>query len=303
MPPGLGLGLGLHLGSAQGGVGEVYINPDIPAVANIVRAWSLRRLIPAYALLPAVLIERTDDGGVGVPDSPNTPINFEPSGRVTVPAGADAWICSIFDQVSGSSPLFTTIFNNCPQIYNTGVQHIAPLYIGSDLLATGAAGVVDSAVSTAVSDVASGWTFSFWIKLVNVDGAIVPFTFGSVGGGNNSLRFGGVSNGKHDVLWVINSSTLGYMLPTGSGITTNAWHNIAIKGYMDGTTAKKAAYVNGSLIAATVSELGAPVDAQNPLSVSAGFKTMSTNDIVFYSKALSDAEVTALYNATKGYYE
>jgi len=114
MSLGLGLGLGLGLSRARGG-GETYTDIELPLIANIIRAWSTRRLIPDYKDGVAIMADRTDPIG-DIPDD-GFPVNFRPDGTILIPAGDDARAYELHEQHGiAESKLINPVFANCPQV-------------------------------------------------------------------------------------------------------------------------------------------------------------------------------------------
>ena len=282
----MNLGLGLRLG--QSGGRAKYTDIAIPALANAVRCWSIRRNIPAYKNGNAVRIIRTDGGS-------ETDVKFSPNGLLSI-SGADAFVNALYEQNGNvGSALVQSTFANCPSIYVSnellkGTQHDA-----SDVLtmANPDAGIDEITNPTAVTN--NGFTLSLWGRRSGglIDGLMYRRS---------------VTSGLLDIL--TNGSTLTYRYKSSDNQTisgffvNNTWTMVTLvaKG-ADGTANGVKIYKNGNIAGQIQTPVTNTLATTNlTLQSSSTGATHRVNDVLMYNKNLSDAEVLALYNAQAPYY-
>lgn len=281
--------------SLQGG--EAYINPILPQSDHIVRAWSLRRLIPEYLNGTAVMADRTDPIG-GIPDD-GFAVNFKNNGEIIVPAGLSARAYEIHDQKCASDcKLIQGIYAACPEVFSQteGTRKALRFTKNQTLQMAG----TDAALETALSGVAgNGVTISLWVRSSVLEGVCHYVNRRSAGAGY--LRIYRAAKTIRIVYRDGNFSNIG-------NISANTWYHVVI-------AAKGADKSNGLryyLNAVTAGAIAIPavvtVPGTNLLQIGNIPGESSTtgidqvNDLVFWDRELSAPEVLALFNAQAPYY-
>ena len=284
-----GLGLGLGLGS-RGGGGTAYINPDIPAIDNVVRCWSLRRNIADYALGNALKEIRSEGGS-------NPDVPFQKNGQISITGAGDAYANLIYSQVGESVPNPTnSTFNLCPKVYD-GSSVLKGLLCNGDYLV---APSDDAALDTAMA-IGASFTHSVWLK-TSYSSASALWACGRLNGtvvmGWNRI---GIANGKFRAAC---RSTAG--IDSVDNFADGAWHHVlyTCAGAQGATNGLKL-YVDGELqngIDVPVPGAGNAtyVIGANPVGGSAWQGEI--NDIIIYDIALSPEQIATLYNEQKAYY-
>ena len=280
-----GIGINLRVGNRQGG--NSYKN-YVPAglVTNLVRAWSTRRELAAYKTGKAIR-SLTSNGGT------ETDNNLLKNGSISL-SGVTAYANTIYEQIAGldASKVLQAVFANCPKIHDgtTGTQ-IAPSFDGGDYLAMGSA---DSGLESLLTS--SEWSYTVWAKCLQTgSNPKVIFHRQSIGAGYLVCSF---TNGKIQSY----NKSLSPINSTGNFNDGN-WHFIAVtckgttnghKLYVDAGTPDAA---NVGTVAGGTSLVSIGAKADGTLQI-----TGSINDLVFWNKELSAAEITSIYNTQKVYY-
>ncbi len=278
-----GMGLGLGLGS-RGVGGDQYVNPAIPALANVVRCWSTRRNIPAYLNSEALKEVRTSGGA-----TPSA--MFMNDGTILLTGAGAAYVAQLNSQI-GSHAVSQETFESCPQIYD-GTNMLTGMVFNNDALRNTAD---DAELRTCF---ANNFSMTAWLKFASPieTVTIIWQCLIESGTGNGFFRIGIINGVIRGYVGLTN-----YLDSTGAALSNNVWHlaavtydgaNIAI--YTDNGESRGSAAKARAGVAAGFIDIG-----QN--NAGTGRFAGSINDIMLYSKALSQAEVQALYAAQKGYY-
>jgi len=291
---GMGLRPGLGLGSAQG---VPYTDIILPQSANIIRAWSLRRLIPEYANGIAVMADRDDDDPAGLPDDDGFAVNFQNNGEIIIPAGLDAGAYELHDQRCGSDCKLTqNIFAKCPEVFSQTEGTRKALRFTKDQFLQMAN--IDTILDTALTNIAIGHSVSLWCRFSTVVGNAYILNRRSVNAG--WLRFIRIGT---DIRMLHRNSvmTTGTIL---SGASANTWYHIVLtaKG-ANGENGLKT-YVNAATPITqdikTVSGASVPMSIGEPTSTNTGITEI--NDLVFWNRELSAGDVLSLFNVQSTYY-
>lgn len=289
-----GLGLRLGLGSRQARPRTTIV---MPQPANIVRAWSLRRLVPEYKNGIAVMADRTDPIG-GIPDD-GFAVNFKNNGEIIVPAGLSARAYEIHDQKCASAcKLGQEIYAACPEVFSQteGTRKALRFTKNQTLQMAG----TDAALETALSGVAgNGVTISLWVRSSVLDGACYYVNRRS--GGAGFLRIYRAGNMIRIVYRDGNFSNIG-------NISANTWYHVVIAAKGADTSNGLRYYLNAvtagaiaipaipAIPATTLLQIGNIPGTSNSTGID------QVNDLVFWDRELSAPEVLALFNAQAPYY-
>lgn len=284
MRPGLGNGLG-----AGGGV-PGYANVTMPQPANIIRAWSLRRIVPAIKEGAACKIDRIDPLTSG-----SETLYFNRKGLITTPAGLSAYAFELYEQTgTATSKLEQATFAACPKIYDaTGGQYLGMYFDGGDKLSMGAA---DSAIEAAAAS--NEISYNIWLK--------------SSSNGSNQGIMSRSSNTSGSMTLVMNAGKLrSYMrsnlsLETSLTYNDDKWHMATVtrKGNTQEVNGHKL-YVDGVKVAEE--DVRAIVALSLLFTIGdraiGGFPfTGSSNDLCIWNKELTSAQISAMYTALSPYY-
>ncbi|MCX6793055.1 MAG: prepilin-type N-terminal cleavage/methylation domain-containing protein [Candidatus Falkowbacteria bacterium] len=178
--------------------------------------------------------------------------------------------------------------------YGTG-SHYAPGKVGS--YAGSFNGVDDYAYYFPAILTSNEITLSCWI---NVTGDIGGYYTYAVGYGGVGIQIFSHYYGSGDPIAGTFYTSGGYVQTSWTQFTKNSWHFVAITYSYNGSTASAKFYYDGAL---TGSGTG-----PNPGTVNPGTGSMATANSIYpgliddarmYNRALSAAEILALYNATK----
>lgn len=290
----LGLGLGLGFGSSVGD--SQAVNPTLPQSANILKAYSLRRLVAAFGNGKAGMIDRISPITSGWEEA-----YFNDSGTITVAAGIAAKMYEIYNH-AGSGALGSTVFETSPQIFNGISVNKGLSFIAGDLLTKTEP---DTALNNALRDF--GGTISLWIKTSYTTANTYAFSI-STPDNKSSIRLrnstGNVECNVSSIACTIANDPLN---PTLNG----QWHMITVtfSEIVAGQRSVKA-YFDGKLKTTTAPTLiGTTVG--DYISIG-GFSSTGTyegiiNDVMIYKgqltgSALGDGEIGQLYSALLPYY-
>lgn len=277
-----GIGLG-------GGVGASYINPDIPAVANIVRAWSLRRNVPEYLLGNSIRADRPS-APVG---SPGLLGAFNTAGVIDFPAGADANAYELYDQKGEAGAALVVAdgnLANAPLAYSSGAMLKGLYFSNGKILQMAAA---DETLETALADIATGFTVSFWLRTSSVTDTTDIIVRRSASIGYLDFR--------------ITASAIYVRLREQSfrssgAITANTWVNVCMTVKKSGAYDKRLVYVNAGTpserVVADVSTVGV-----SALAMQSNSANIELNDLIVWNRELSADEVATLFEEQRDYYE
>lgn len=283
MRQGLGMGLG-------GGSGFSNRTVVMPQVANIVRAWSIRRLVPAIRKGLAVKIDRADPLTSGAES-----IYFNRLGTVSIPTGLSAYAFELYEQMGTAASVLTqSTFAGCPKIYDaTGGQYLGLYFDGGDKLSMGAP---DKAIETAAAS--NEISYNVWFKS------------GSAGS-NQGIMFRSSTPSGYLALALNAGKLRSYMrsnLPLETSLTYNddVWHMATVTRKGDTGEAKgHKLYVDGVKVA----EENVKAIVGLSLLFTIGDReigsfalTGSVNDISIWNKELTPDEIAAMFVAQSAYY-
>ena len=282
----MNLGLGLRLG--QSGGRAKYTDIAIPALANAVRCWSIRRNIPTYKNGNAVRIIRTDGGS-------ETDVKFSPNGLLSI-SGADAFVNALYEQNGNvGSALVQSTFANCPAIYQSNVLLKGLRVDNTDSLIMAVADTGLEAITNATAVADNGFSCSFWIKL-------------STTAGGYSLLQRRTASGL--LYFLVASDKFGFFYKSSSfqnmGSADTNWNHIVLtaKG-ADGTANGLKGYRNGNttpVLNATMPNVSTGSYLNLGIRSAPTGQNYEINDLIMFNKDLSAAEMLALYNAQAPYY-
>lgn len=287
-----GLGLGIGAGS---GFPPPLPAPAIPQAANIVRVWSLRRLVPEYANGIAVMADRTDP--IAGSPSDGFAVNFQNNGEIIVPAGLSARAYEIHDQKCASAcKLVQGTFAACPEVFSQTEGTRKALRFTKDQFLQ--MGDIDTILDAALTNVATGHSVSLWCRFSTVVGNAYILNRRSTNAG--WLRFIRIGT---DIRMIHRNAlmTTGTIL---SGASANTWYHIVLtaKG-ANGDNGLKT-YINAAAPVVqdikAVSGANVPMSMGEPTSTNTGLTEI--NDLVFWDRELTAPEVLALFNAQAPYY-
>lgn len=276
--------------------GEPYVTPVLPEADSIIRAWSTRRLIPAYKNNTAIKADRTDPLG-GTPDD-GFLVPFRNDGTILIPDGDDAYAYELHEQHGASdAKLINPVFANCPKVLDSNSMKKGLLFDGSGDTLLGTS--VDTEIDAAFNKVTflephsnDGVSLAFWYYPVSLLNNTRPIFYGSAG-----------------YIMLNQSATILHTLRFGSSasyasinIQPGEWSMISVE-LKNGT---QKTYVNGELkdtdVVASLSPGSDPMSIGSYKGIS-GFAATEINDIVFWKEGLSGPQMLDLYNQTRGYYE
>lgn len=281
--------MNLSLGLKIGGRGVPYsgITPDLPRISALIRAYSVRRIVPRYKNKLAVNVVRSEGG---YPEG----INYGNDGNLAI-SGVAARAFYLSDQVSGL-PAVALTQGGVPAGYTyalmPGVWDGVALRKGLFFATTAGSFMRMTADDNETATVFNGsCTFSLWTRLPN---------------GNRNLfsRFG--SNGQYSIdlrtsgLVRIRAGGNVYISSGENFIDyANKWSMLTV--VIDRTSNTYVFYFNGqpTLLAG---ELPPVVAGNTPLTLGGSAAPTMVNDFVLYNCALSAQEVSDLYSATAGFY-
>ena len=288
---GLGLGLGLGLGGHRR-VGDAYINPDIPAINNVVRCWSLRRNIADYTMGNALKEIRSSGGS-------NPDVPFQKNGQISITGAGDAYSNLIYSQIGTSVPNPTnSTFSQCPKVYD-GSSVLKGLLCDGDYLN---APSDDAALETAMA-VGASFTHSVWLK-TSYSSADVLWACGRLNSGTPLMGWNriGIANGKFRAACRSSDG-----IDSVDSFADGAWHHVlyTCAGTQGATNGLKL-YVDGQL----QNEIDVPDVSTGNSRYTIGANQIGgsawqgeINDIIIYDIALSPEQIVTLYNEQKAYYE
>lgn len=260
-----------------------WINPNIPGAANLVRAWSLRRLVSAYQGGYALRELRANGGA-------ETDVPFKRGGGVEI-AGTDAWANAWYDQKGAAdSKLINSTFANCPVVREGGSTQAGLRFNSGRALAMAQA---DTALATLFGDLASGYSVAFWVMSNDVASDSIFLERRHPDQGHLGFKF--LSGALHVR---VRESTW----RASGNVSANVWIHVVLTVQKTGVVDQRLVYVNaGTPASRTVADPGAVTSF--PLQVSCPTSAVLTlNDLAIWNRVLTASEVTALHNATCGYY-
>lgn len=264
----------------------------IPSLANVVRAWSLRRNIPAYALGNAIK-ELRESGGA------ETNVPFLNDGTITL-AGADAFANVLYDQMGAdASKLLQATFANCPKVFESSAMLKGLRFADtSDKLAMGA---TDASIQAALAAVeTAGVSVSMWVK-VNSASAGHSVLLQRINDITGNLRLS-VALASSTVYLVFRSAAAD---AKSGGNLSAGWNLVTFtcKG-ADGAVGGLKIYRNAGTPAAF--DVPAVAAGLTPANLFVGSMntggSMDINDVIIWNTELSAGQITALFNAQCGYY-
>jgi type II secretory pathway pseudopilin PulG len=146
------------------------------------------------------------------------------------------------------------------------------------------------------------WTISFWMKPSSVANYRNPFDANFLAAGNNvGPRFEQYSDGSFKMIIGTSLGSFSSLQCYNAAIAPNRWYHVLAT--RDSAGVLKA-YVNGAQTLSTTSYSWQPVFGS--VNVGRGYANSSerwfsgsVTDVRIYNRALSDAEIQAIYNATK----
>lgn len=288
----LGLGLGLGLGAHRKAGGTViYNNPVLPKSANIVRAWSLRRLIPDYKNGISI---RADRPTVPV-GAPGIELAFNNQGLLEFPAGADANAYELYDQKGAlASKFIQETLASAPRVFESN-ELLKGLRSGF-LVMTGGNSYSDDILDTTMGS--GELSISLWTTAT-----VTPYA-------NHTLfNYQHTSSGRWAVVWYNGRPRAYCGNTTGTLMSANQYHNtgwVHVVVTIKGTTNGAKLYVNTTLedTQNVPSKTTGTTVAPSILALADGTTGYANriNDIVIWNKELSAEEVLVLFNSTAPYY-
>ena len=288
------LQLALGLGAHRKVVGDPYVTPTLPEAESIIRAWSTRRLIPAYKNSAAIKTDRTDPLG-GDPDD-GFLVPFRNDGTILIPNGDDAYAYELHEQHGvAAAKLINPVFANCPNVLAANSMRKGLLYDGISDILYGTS--VDTAIDTAFYAVSFdephsnyGITMSFWYYPIRFENNARPIYYNGAG----YIMLNQSRNTSHTLRFGESGAYATINIPLG------VWSMVSVE-LKNGT---QKTYVNGELKDTDVVAGLSP--GSDPISIGSrglSFANAQMNDIIFWKKGLSEPQMLDLYNQTKGYYE
>jgi len=287
MPMGLNFGLGL--GNQQQGT-EPYVDLTLPQAANIIRAWGLRRVIPAYANGNA-LKEIREEGGA------ETNVQFMNNGNISI-AGASAFAAVLYDQKGAdASKVLQGTFALCPKVHDvTAGTYLFPAITAGEFWQMA---VADAAIETATAGIpTNGISISLWVRCSSVAKASYFISRRSTGSG-----YLGVFRNYATILARIGSPL---DTPLLTGMQANVWYHVVItaKGSTDEGNNGVNSYINAS--GKVTQDIKTVSAGATRFCIGYGLTntdgTDNINDVILWDRELSGDEVLALFNAQCGYY-
>lgn len=292
----LQLALGLGLGAHRKVGGEIYVTPTLPEADSIIRAWSIRRLIPAYKNNTAIKADRTNPLG-GTPDD-DFLVPFRNDGTILIPNGDDAYAYELHEQHGVSDArLINTVFANCPKVLDANAMkkgldwsHIAGggnLYMATE----------DATIETTFlgSFSVMVWAFS------DADSQSIFLRRKNGGSGTWGIRTSSVST--NSIICRLSGDSNVFFVPAAGNTYNGKWASFAFTVSRAGTPSYNV-YLNGINIG-----MGAlaTASATNDTTIRIGSglvynNAKSVNDLVIWNVALSDAQMLSAHNAMAPYY-
>lgn len=267
------------------GSSNLFSNPYTPQLTAVKRCYSTRRIIPAYKKGNAI----KTDGDVLVP--------FNVKGLIDLSGESDILIKEIYDQCSLGAALVGGATTK-PKIYDASLGQLnSPLYEGAQFLQHASQ---DAVIGNILADVTTGASLSFWVYFPNKAPASPMSGF----------DYRSTDAGKY--VYYVYANNMGYSVRSTTSSTIMAasndtWFHVVytIKNN-DGALNDLNVYVNGvKKINVELPTLPSAASAKltfGASAVAANFFTGNMNDWMLWAAELSQAEVTALYNAQKTYY-
>ena len=262
------------------------VNISLPDTSNILFAFSTRRLVPT-ATKQGKWIKTS--GGT------NPDIYFKSNGMYDVNKDESniTYTNYLYNQVSQYRNASQATFAKCPTIASGSVVYKGFKSDGIDdyLSIPVAVGLPDSVFN-------ASYSINVWVNMPNVSGVKAFFDHVDATTGYHSI---GKTAGK------INYYCYGTVpLTTTSDIDFDTWTMITTTKAGTGNNATMKIYVNGIQCCTKSSGDTYSATARQTTicgSITTSFNSITTlNDIILYSKALSQEQITQIYNQTRNYY-
>jgi hypothetical protein len=293
------LGLGLGLGSRARGGGASYTDLTLPQQDSIFRAWSTRRLIPAYK--DGIGIRSIKPNVSPPPDYVEANHKLLPGGLLDI-SGSAARITAMYDQIAGtdSTSLIQSTYTGTPLIWDGNA-----LKKGADWsdLETGIGNTLamqdyDAALETVML---GSFSLIVW-AFCGINGQSILYRRKTNGSGSYSIRTGVVASGS--IVFRMADET---NITVGSDIAwVNKWASFGFIVDRSSATPTYRLMFNGATIPGGTGNLPTPsAGGDNSLRIGAGSTTTnaySVNDLAIWNKALTTAEFMAAHNAMLPYY-
>jgi len=281
-------GYGYGFGKQRGGGSETLITPTLPQSANIVRAYSLRRLIDAYKKGVAIISKTQEVGG-------ETQNSYLKTGLIDI-SGADARIAALYDQMGGgdSKRLIQSTYSLTPAVYLSGALRKGMTW---ETQSTSTNLQIANPDTTVESAFAGSFTLCCWFYLAaNGTKTIFRRAKASAGGGSGNWL---IYTGTNSILMQIaNSSAVTF----GSCAYAGSWSCVVL--VIDRVANSYKMYFNGQPHATTstipTASAGSDISMTIGGSLAAGVEAI--NDIALWNIALTDSQVSDAYNAMQPYY-
>ena len=294
----LQLALGLGLGAHRKVGGEPYITPVLPKADSIVRAWSLRRLIPAYKTGISIRADRPTDP-VG---APGIELTFNNQGLLEFPAGANANAYELYDQKGAlTSKFIQETLAAAPRVFesNTLLKGLKSLSTSDIrfLAMTGGSSYSDATLDTTMGS--GELSISLWTTATSS-----PYAHHML------FNYQHASAGKWAISWYNGKPHAFCGNTTGTLISANQYHNtgwVHVVITIKGTTNGAKLYVNTNLedTKNVPSKTTGTTVAPSILALEDGTLGANNdiNDIVIWNRELTASEISQVFNATAPYYE
>lgn len=208
-----------------------------------------------------------------------------------------------FDESSGNAA--DSVGSNTLTNINTTSYVAGKINNGADVEVSSSQGFSIADASQSGLDLSGDLTFSVWFKMESApsggEGSIIVKR---IGAGNNRSYHWKLNNGGTQIglLWYTDGSSVGGNLSVAWTPSTATWYHMAVT--KSGTTAKF--YVNGAQqgtdqtgSSATIHNGTAPFEVAY-WSDDAGFVDGVLDEMGVWSRALSDSEISSLYNGGSG---
>lgn len=294
----LQLALGLGLGAHRKVGGEPYVTPTLPEAQSIVRAWSIRRLIPAYKNHTAIKADRTDPLG-GDPDD-GFLVPFRNDGTILIPNGDDAYAYELHEQHGVSAAkLINPVFANCPKVLDSNAMKKG---LDWSHKASGANNNLYMAVEDATIETTFLGSFSVIVwAFCDATGQSIFYRTKSNGSGTWGIR---TSNAESNRITYRLSGVDNITFTPDAGNTYNGkWASFAFTVDRTGAPSYNV-YLNGINIGTGALDT-ASAGANNTIRIGSGLTTTNAkavNDLAIWNVTLSDAQMLSAHNAMAPYY-